>query len=141
MLTWLLKYLYWCTNAWTLVISLETSNLELQKLCFWSVTPVSRNVTLLISCIISKFPNACFHVGSFGTTTISRLASLLISSALEVRYWSIPINSKFVNVLLDIQETLITNKGKLAHFFAQKEFVKWYFILMDFADKIFGRHA
>lgn len=141
MLTWLLKYLHWCTNAWTLVISLETSNLELQKLCFWSVTPVSRNVTLLISCIISKFPNACFHVGSFGTTTISCLASLLISSALEVRYWSIPINSKFVNVLLDIQETLITNKGKLAHFFAQKEFVKLYFILMDFADKIFGRHA
>ena len=85
--------------------------------------------------------NACFHVGSFGTTTISCLASLLISSALEVRYWSIPINSKFVNVLLDIQETLITNKGKLAHFFAQKEFVKLYFILMDFADKIFGRHA
>ena len=75
-----LKYLCWPTNTQTLVISLERLDLESQKLYFWSVIPASRKFVFLISFIISKFLSECFHIGLFGTPTISHLDSFLISS-------------------------------------------------------------
>ena len=57
-------------------------------------------------------------------------------------YWSIPINSEFnVDLLLDIQQKLITNKEKKIHLFCSERIPKIIFYFEEFAEKNIWQHA
>ena len=55
-------------------------------------------------------------------------------------YWPIPINSEFVDLLLDIQQKLTTNKEKI-HIFCSERIPKIIFYFEEIAEKNIWQHA